>query len=438
MNYLFIFLAFVGFGLFVASFFVEKIKIFGNKLVPMISLGVLLLGLGSSFFFQAETGIKYHVVSPFGTQTVYDEPGIKFIFPSSIITAWDKNIDIATVPEGASGKDVDGVIRGAIPIRFIDQVTANLEVSTRFELPKDEASFLNIVTKFRTPENLINNTLIPTVREQVFTVAQMYKGEEYVSGASQNFRATLDEALKGGAFVVERKTVRDTIFEDVADVKDLLNKSRKIKEVQSRITVRKKLDSSGKPMRIDHDINSNNILVNQVIVDNVEMEAKFKKKLEEQRDIAAQKSIEIQKIENAKVAQQRIIAEGERDKAEERTQQEKEQVAKLIAIETQVKEEESKRQLAEIALKTSELAAKRRKVEADAKRYEISQADGLSEETRYRIDAQKEIEIQRAKAIGTLKLPNTYVSGGGANGKTNALDLLLLDMLKKKTVTNKN
>jgi hypothetical protein len=46
----------------------------------------------------------------------------------------------------------------------------------------------------------------------------------------------------------------------------------------------------------------------------------------------------------------------------ERVTQEKAQVAKLISIETQVKEEESKRQLEEIAAQTAELKAKAKKM----------------------------------------------------------------------------
>lgn len=71
-------------------------------------------------------------------------------------------------------------------------------------------------------------------------------------------------------------------------------------------------------------MSENNIIVSQVIVDNIELEATFKQRLEAQRDESAKRQLEQQKVETTKDAQQRIIAEGERDKAQERVNQEKE------------------------------------------------------------------------------------------------------------------
>ena len=70
----------------------------------------------------------------------------------------------------------------------------------------------------------------------------------------------------------------------------------------------------------------------------------FKERLEKQRDESAKRQLEQQKIETAKSTQLRIVAEGERDKAQERVNQEKEQVKKLIAIETRLKEEKTNKE----------------------------------------------------------------------------------------------
>jgi hypothetical protein len=161
------------------------------------------------------------------------------------------------------------------------------------------------------------------------------------------------------------------------------------------------------------------VAVTQVIVDEVYPEPAFKKRLEAQRDISAQKRIEMEKIETARAEQQRIIAEGERDKAKERVDQEKEQVKQLIAIETQLKQENTRKQLAEIALQTARLEAEqnivRERAQAEANRMKV--AAGLTPQERAQI--QKETAIGVAEKISAMQLPQVYITGGDKDGKSN-------------------
>ena len=153
----------------------------------------------------------------------------------------------------------------------------------------------------------------------------------------------------------------------------------------------KKILENGIPKRIQHELSENNIIVSQVIVDNVELEATFKQRLEAQRDESAKRQLEQQKVETAKDAQQRIIAEGERDKAAERVAQEKEQVKALIAIETKLKQEETNKKLAAIALETERLNAQRKKVQADADAYEIAKkvTAGITPEVKLKMELEE-------------------------------------------------
>lgn len=414
----------------------------------MIGLSVLLL-IGfvhlDKAFFYARPGHQYFVVSPFGHKSAIMESGYHLILPYSRVQEWEKFIDVKAVAIDDAGnliepaEGIEGVIPGGISVRFIDQVTGLLKISARFQVPSDAPSFIALAEEFRHPSNLVNNTLLPTVKEQAYNVAYMYTAENYVSGAASDFRQTLDDALKNGGFKVIRKEYTDTIYESFTGLESNLSKERTVKEIKTRSEIRKVL-KDGAPVRIPHDITKNHIIVSQVIVDDLRLEQKFRKKLEEQRDISAQKRIELQKIETAKAAQQRILAEGERDKAAERVSQEKNQVSKLISIETKVKEEESKRQLAEIALKTEKLDAERRKIAADAKRYELAQADGLSEEVQYRIDADVKIAEAAARAIENAKWPSTVVTGGGSNGNSGLLEQLIGAELAKQMMpgTKKN
>jgi len=375
----------------------------------------------SSFMFYARPGHQYYLVSPFGKKSAVFNSGYHFKLPFTRIQEWEKFVDIKNVVEGENTDGIEGIIPGGIPIRFIDQVKAEASVSVRMQLPPDELSFIALAEEFRHPENLVRNTLVPTVREQVINTGYMFAAQDYISGAASDFRQTLDDQLKNGGFSVEKKEYFDTTYVDVG----IQNPdSRKIREINTRyeVEIRKK---NGVPIRVDHDITKNNVIVSQVIVDAIKLEEAFQKRLEKQRDIASQKRIEMEAVEAAKIAQQKIIAEGERDKAAERVAKEREQIKTLIAIETQVKQEESKRELAEIALKTAELEAKAQKVRADAESYQNRQlvSAGLTPQERAKFE--KETAIGVAAELAKLKLPEVYMNGGGNSSQAGLLESLI-------------
>ena len=155
--------------------------------------------------------------------------------------------------------------------------------------------------------------------------------------------------------------------------------------------------------------------------------------MEDSRDISAQKSIELQKIETAKAAQQRIVAEGERDKAAERVAQEKEQVKALIAIETKLKQEETNRKLAQIALETEKLNSQKKKVAADAQAYENKKlvSAGLTPQEKAQIE--KETKIGVAAELSKIKFPETMIMGGDSKGGTPLESLIGASMAKQLT-----
>ena len=212
-------------------------------------------------------------------------------------------------------------------------------------------------------------------------------------------------------------------------VDSILKKDRQIREIRVLLKNEKILEN-GIPKRIQHEINVNKIITAQVIVSDVKLEQKFEDKLTQQRDISAEKIIEIQKVETARAAQQRIVAEGERDKAAERVSQEKNQVSTLIAIETKVKEEESNRQLAEIALKTEELRAKTVRVKSDAEAYSNRQmvSAGLTPQERATIE--KETAIGVAAELAKMSTPSVVIMGDSKDGNNLTNSLIQAEMAK--------
>jgi len=404
------------------------------KPIHSLYLGILgiLMFLIPMCYIYAQQGRQYYVVNPFGGVTCYYDAGVKIIMPFSRVQEWEKIIDIKTVADGEPTEGIDGVISDfteytakdletgkpatyklyGVGARFNDQVRGNIRVSVRIQLPQDDESFIQLVEDFRDPKNLTNNTLIPTVKEQIINCSYMYSAEDYVSGEAANFRQSLDDALKIGGLAVEKHQKLDTIFSEIQDT----NGNRQIRDIKTIVDVKPKLDQNGHEIRVQHDITKNKLLVVQVIVDKVNLEPKFQQKLERQRDISAQKSIEIQLTETAQMEQQRIVAQGERDKASKRVDEEKKQVGTLISIETDLKKEETNKQLAAIQLETEKLNAQKMKVAADAKRYELQNANGLSEEVKAKLanDLAKTEAI--ASAIKDAKWPTTYINGGTGNG----------------------
>lgn len=400
---------------------------FNKKFSLSLTIVGIFIALLPYLFFFADRGYNYLLVYPTGKMDAVMVQGIKWRGFAKI-DPWQKFIDVKVVGRGVEyDKDeLEGIMQ-PISIRFIDQVTAEGYISTRFELPRDEQSFIELAVKFRSMSNLVNNTIIPTVKEQLINTAYMFSAQNYISGEAQSFRQTFEEQLKGGTYAVEKLEIKDTIYSEIQE-----SNGRSIKEVQTSYKVIK-IEENGVPLRLPHELSENNIIVSQVIVDKIDLEATFKERLEAQRDESAKRQLEQQKIETAKAAQQRIIAEGERDKAGERVAQEKEQVKQLIAIETKLKQEKTNKELAAIALETERLKAQQKKVSADAQFYEnakLVQA-GLTPQERAEWDYKTSVGV--AEQLSKLKFPETMIIGGEDNGGTPLEALIGAAMAKQLT-----
>jgi hypothetical protein len=425
---------------------VEK-ENFGESDIPdfivnhLKKLSFIFMGLGVFFilvkflFMWAEPGYQYLLVRPSGKVDAVMSEGIKWRGLAQV-RPWQKHIDVKVIPPKEKDEkdfsDIEGPMT-PIPVRFIDQVTATVIVSTRFQIPNDKKSFINMAIEFRSMQNLINNTLIPVVNEQTSNTAYMFAAQDYISGSAQQFRQTLEEQLKTGAYKVEKSAIKDTVYENIDEPRN----KRKIREIRTKYNVEKVLGEDGRPIKIPHEITENKIIVSQVVVDDLILEEKFKERLEKQRDESALRQLEQQKIETAKATQQRYIAEGERDKALERATQEKKQVKELITIETSLKKEETQKKLAQIQYETEVINARKKKVKADAEAYEISKKvrAGITPETelKMRLDA----EVKKAAEIAKIKLPEVYIGGGSGSSNNILEDLIGADyakqMLKKTT-----
>ena len=392
-------------------------------------LGASIVWIISISIFFSLAGKQYFIVSPMGTKTAIMTEGIKFVVPLSKISIWDKYIDVR-VPTEDTEKEALNELEGRmrpVSIRFVDQVTAKTYPAVRFQLPTDEESFIQMAIKFRSVSNLVNNTLIPTIKEQLLNTGYMFSAQNYISGEAQSFRQTFEEQLTDGAYEVKKLTIRDTTYNDISQT---LN-NRKIASIKTSYNVVKVIQN-GVPKRIPTEITENNILVSQVILDNVELESAFVKRLESQRDESAKRQLEQQKVKTAKDARERIIAEGERDKSQEKVNQELAQVQVLIKKETMLKEEETNKKLAQIQLETQRIKANQVKVKADADAYEIRKKvlAGITPETKLQMEL--DAGVQRVEAIAKWTLPSTMFIGSSGKGNNDMLTQLIgADMAKR-------
>jgi hypothetical protein len=407
----------------------------------------LFMILGSQSFFIARESKQYYILNKAnGNRSAVMIPGLHFITPFvTEVREWDKYLEIKGIPINKDGEakieqddlnQIEGPIKGGVSVRFIDRVTADVYPSVRFLIPSDEKQFIKIVEKYRTQENLTMNTLIPTVSEQLKNVTFMFTADDYVSGGAVTYRAEIEDVLRNGSYIFNKEQVRDTIYAEPSlsgDSIKVVNRKRDIREIKT-YEKNSKILKNGVPIRKAHEINDNNIIVDQVIIDGIVLEIEYEKKLKQQRDLAATAIVEGQKVATAKVAQQRVIAEGERDKASERVKQEKEQITKLITIETSVKEEESKRQLAEINVKTEELKARATKIAADAESYKNSKLVQAGLTPLERANIEKDTKIGVAREIAKMNVPTTVITGGNGSSPTEALlqSKLIKDLTNKE------
>lgn len=399
----------------------------GRKATILSSFGLsAILFLSGQLFFYADSGYQYFLVYPNGSEDAVMTSGIKWRGFAKI-QEFPKFFDIKTMKEGDDSKGIEGKINGGIDIRFVDVVTAKVYLSVRMQMPKDAKSFIELAKEFKHPDNLVNNTLVPTVKEQVVNSGYMFTAQSYISGSASDFRQTIDEQLKSGGYSVQRIEYKDTIIPEFTDIKN----GRKIKNIKTRYEVRKRKSADGHFIRIPHDITKNNIIVSQCIVDQVMLEPAFRKRLEKQRDIVAQKQMEMQKIETAKAEQQSIIAQGERDKARERVEQEKAQVKKLIQIETKLKQEKTNLELAKIQLETERVNSTKEMVTADKEAYKnrkLVQA-GLTPQERAKWEHDTKVNV--AKELAKTKYPEILITGASGQGNSVLSTLLGAEYAKK-------
>ena len=415
----------------------------------VLVIGMFVASLNSIFFY-AEPGMSYLVQYPWGVQRGVLQPGFNTRFFGEVIP-FKKFLTIAFVNKKTDRTPFSG-IANMQEIRFHDSVTANVRMTARFELPSNPEQFLPMAVAYRSQENLVYSTLIPTMQEAMRNSGRMYAAQEYISGKGGDFENAVLDQIRNGIFLLDIK--EEKAYQGRESITEA--EARTIQQDQTmRVYVKKRLGPDGQELRKDageNPLKKFGITLIQANVQDVDPDPGFKKKLLEQREAAAQVAIERQNARKEEERKKRIIAQGEAEKAEKRIELEKAQIERVIAAETKAKEamQEQVRRVTqaetlkkesmvekerkEIELETAKLEADRIETLAEAesnKRRKLMEADNALEK---RLEAFVEISKAYAAALNNKQLVPGVVINGGADGEQpNATDLISLLTAKAAT-----
>jgi hypothetical protein len=387
--------------------------------------GLLVMALQGAFFY-AEPGYSYLVQYPWGTQVSELTPGYHLRYYGNVLP-FKKVLTVGfTDDPGSSFTALRAPLNN---VRFNDAVVAEaVFLVNRFRLPEDPVKFRQLAVDFRSQTNLVTSAFIPFAGEVTRNSARMLPAQDFISGRGGEFEAAVFEQMQHGIYVLETRQLRRTASGELSestsqiDEASILDDERTIARGEiTRMEVSKVLGSDGLPVRKPHPFSAYGILVEQATVENVDFESGFKERIKDQRDQAALAALEREKARRAEFERQRVVAEGETEKALTRVAQEKEQIIRVVAAETKRKEEDE-------LLKAARLEAVRIETLANAeasKRRSLMAADNALE---MRLDALVKIAGYQWQAVrdGQIPLVPVYVGGGSGDGQGTSVDLMNL------------
>ena len=399
-------------------------------------LGVIsaLYGLFIGAFFYAEPGFKYHVRTIFGDEKMVRDVGYNTHWWGRV-NAWKNAMSVQSVRGGDGflyAESEGGSMSASLPpqtLVFLDQVDARVTATARFQLPEDEAQFLELARQFRSPENLLRTELIPAFQETLGASASLMAAEEYFSGGRTEFNTEFQNQMQNGIYLVKRQevlrqvsrggtgTANAALGEDQQEFGD---------DQQVVFVVEKLLDANGQPRRKQQNFGQFGITVVSARVTDVDPNERFKSRMEQKQDAAAARSVA--REQRIQEEEQRLLAisKGEREVAERQAQAKVIQIERTTQAQTEkqlaVTEAEKRREQAriereraEILLETARIDAEARRVAADAEAYAKQQILNADNALAQKLEAEIRIQELWAAAYAKRQVPQ-YVFGAGGGG----------------------
>ncbi len=305
--------------------------------------GILLFLFAYNAWFQTNAGFTYvYQNNVTGELSVYTEPGIHFRMPGlSRVTEYKQVMTLSF------GQDESVSTTRHLPpihVRFADTYTGTIPATFRFKLSSNPEKIIQMHREFRNFENLVDSLLVQNARNVMVITATQYTGEEFFQGGLNQFKAKLEDQLRHGIYVTERKRVEVEQIDlapvgiDQADP----SKLRRTKQlVWKTVPI---LDENGLVQRQINPLDQYGIQVTQVTVGDPKPEPQLEALLADKKRLVAEriKAIQEQETAKAQAKTEQLKKEIERTRAVQDAQR-----AKELAVIAQQKEVEVAKQIAE-------------------------------------------------------------------------------------------
>ncbi len=388
----------------------SKLILWGIGAVAIFMLLLLLNPFGYN-----DLGYRQVVETPTGNKYVVFGNGAYFKFPGSKVTTYPNVITIAN-RGSKTGSTVDGPL---IPIRFNDATKAEAQTVVRFRLPNKEEDMLLIHREYVNKEYLALKGLQPFTIECLKNSAQLMDSEVHYSGGRAQLSQDFQDQLQNGLYILDtqEEVVRDTVTN----------------EAKRNYETRKRMDSSGLPLRKTADLNQFGIAIASATIENVDYEDAVDQKLAKKIEASTRESVSKQNLVTAQQEAMTAEAEGRKRLVEIEYEEMQKQTQQVVEAETNVKLASKDLEKQRIALEAAKLEAAKIKALADAEAFakqKVMQADGALDK---KLEAYKEVQNMWANAFSKYQgdlVPQIQTGGSGAQGSNAGLDFMQLMSMK--------
>ncbi len=410
-----------------------------KKSIQIIAVGIFM-SIFSGVFFYAEPGTAYAVQYPWGGQKAVFRQGINTKMWGRLIPI-QFELPIKYVIPNADGKLGEqskyAYVQKSNEWEFNDAVKGKIATSVVLSIRiSDEEQFLSVADRNKTERNLVYSRIVPNIDQAIKNTCKLMAAQDYISGQAADFDRYFQDQLENGMYVLEEFILEENpeIIGDSTTIRKVVN--RRGKQKRFRIKVR-----DGEPIRVNgNSLKSYGLTVIQAVVNEIDWEDTFDKRLQLQKEEVAQTQLEKQQAEREFYRAQKEKAKGEAEKAKERARLEKEQIQQTITAETEAKVAEFNLTKEKKQFEVEQFKAKSKKVAADAQYYENAKlvSAGLTPQERAEWDYRTSVDV--AREIKSLKLPEIYIEGTqDKSSDSNLLQSLIgADLAKKMMNTKKN
>lgn len=409
----------------------------GGKILAFLAVPLVITLawiVWSSVMFYGDAGYRYHVRTMFGQETVIERTGFAWKGPLGRVERYKKAMTIQVGPLDGSNQRVSEQT-DPYNTYFLDNVDADFYATVRFEIPSGE-QFLEMARKYRTPENLIQSSLKPSVLATLRATAATITAEAYFGGGAGQFSASFSDQMTNGIIRTERQQeLRDVINNRTSSANASLEEQTKFQRGDQQVVVVAKpvLDSEGEPIVNKHSFSSFGVQVVSAVITNVDADDDFERRIDEKKAAAAQRAIAIEKTLEEEEQKKLAVARGDRQVAERQAEAKQEQIQRTTEAETEkqlaVTEANKRLETERIAKETALVELERAKIEAQTVR-ERAEAEAYAKEAiltadgalAQKLEAMVRMNGQWADAYAKRAVPTLQVTGNGEEGGGSNLD----------------